>query len=198
MKKIDSLAEDPRPPGAEKLSGSENAYRVRVGDYRILYEITDQVLLVVVVKVGRRRALAGTSDSPLNQDKIGNSVRFVCIMGSMDCPFIKRCSESTPPCTPPPYKPALLSLTAFRQRPSCKVPGMSIHPVHTHTQNSCGLIGPSEALPHLALRSAEICHFLRKRATSLPLGRIASPRVVPALEALHPERPATGPTASHG
>ena len=54
--KIDSLADDPRPPGVEKLSGEdEEFYRVRVGDYRIIYKIEDKVLLVVVVKVGHRR-----------------------------------------------------------------------------------------------------------------------------------------------
>ena len=54
-RKIDSLADNPRPPGAEKLSGSENAYRVRVGHYRILYEIRDEVLLIAVVRVRHRR-----------------------------------------------------------------------------------------------------------------------------------------------
>jgi mRNA interferase RelE/StbE len=54
-KKIDSLAGNPRPPGMEKLSGREDSYRVRVGDYRILYEIHDQVLLVVIMKVRHRR-----------------------------------------------------------------------------------------------------------------------------------------------
>jgi mRNA interferase RelE/StbE len=49
-----SLAADPRPHGCRKLSGSEE-YRVRVGDYRILYEILDAVLRVLVVKVGHRR-----------------------------------------------------------------------------------------------------------------------------------------------
>jgi mRNA interferase RelE/StbE len=54
-RKIDSLADNPRPPGVEKLSGSEVSYRVRVGDYRILYEIRDEVLLVIIVKVRHRR-----------------------------------------------------------------------------------------------------------------------------------------------
>ncbi len=52
--RIQALAEDPRPPGAERLSGQER-YRVRQGDYRILYEVHDQVLMIVVVKVGNRR-----------------------------------------------------------------------------------------------------------------------------------------------
>ena len=52
--RIQALAEDPRPPGAERLSGQER-YRVRQGDYRILYEVHDQVLMIVVVKLGNRR-----------------------------------------------------------------------------------------------------------------------------------------------
>lgn len=54
LKRIEALAEDPRPPGCEKLSGRER-YRVRQGAYRILYEIRDRELLVTVVKVGHRR-----------------------------------------------------------------------------------------------------------------------------------------------
>lgn len=52
--RIQALAHDPRPPGAEKLSGQER-YRIRQGDYRILYEIEDQILRVMVVKIGHRR-----------------------------------------------------------------------------------------------------------------------------------------------
>jgi mRNA interferase RelE/StbE len=48
------LAENPRPPGCEKLSGQEK-YRVRQGRYRILYYLEDQNLLVYVVKVGHRK-----------------------------------------------------------------------------------------------------------------------------------------------
>lgn len=51
---FDALTEDPRAPGCEKLSGQER-YRVRQGPYRIVYEIQDAVLVVVVVKVGHRR-----------------------------------------------------------------------------------------------------------------------------------------------
>jgi mRNA interferase RelE/StbE len=52
--RIQSLAADPRPPGAEKLSGQER-YRVRQGNYRILYEIHDDLVVVIVVKIGHRR-----------------------------------------------------------------------------------------------------------------------------------------------
>jgi mRNA interferase RelE/StbE len=51
---IDTLAEDPRRAGAKKLSGSER-YRIRQGLYRVLYEIQEEEILVVVVKVGHRR-----------------------------------------------------------------------------------------------------------------------------------------------
>ena len=51
---IDSLALDPRPAGCEKLSGLDR-YRLRVGVYRLLYEIEDDVLTVLVVKVAHRR-----------------------------------------------------------------------------------------------------------------------------------------------
>jgi mRNA interferase RelE/StbE len=52
--RIQLLAQDPRPQGAEKLSGQER-YRIRQGDYRILYEIEDDILRVMVVKIGHRR-----------------------------------------------------------------------------------------------------------------------------------------------
>lgn len=52
--KIEGLSRDPRPPGCEKLSGEEK-YRLRQGDYRILYEIVDTELVVTVVRVGNRR-----------------------------------------------------------------------------------------------------------------------------------------------
>lgn len=47
----------PRPARARKLSGLENAWRIRVGDYRILYEIDDDVVLVTVIRIGHRRAV---------------------------------------------------------------------------------------------------------------------------------------------
>ncbi|MDQ6784463.1 MAG: type II toxin-antitoxin system RelE/ParE family toxin [Actinomycetota bacterium] len=48
------LAEDPRPPSSRRLRGREG-YRVRVGAYRVLYTVADDVLLVVVVSLGHRR-----------------------------------------------------------------------------------------------------------------------------------------------
>ncbi|GIV58075.1 MAG: hypothetical protein KatS3mg042_0988 [Rhodothermaceae bacterium] len=52
--RIEALADDPRPPGCTKLSGQE-VYRVRQGNYRIVYTVADDVLVVEVVKVGHRR-----------------------------------------------------------------------------------------------------------------------------------------------
>jgi len=54
LTRIEALVDDPRPVGSEKLSGQER-YRVRQGNYRILYEIIDDELVVTVVKVGHRR-----------------------------------------------------------------------------------------------------------------------------------------------
>jgi len=49
------LREDPRPSGCRKLEGTKNAWRIRVGDYRILYEIADEVRIVRVYRVRHRR-----------------------------------------------------------------------------------------------------------------------------------------------
>lgn len=51
---IQRLAHEPRPPGCEKLSAQER-YRIRQGVYRIVYEIDDRRLTVLIVKVGHRR-----------------------------------------------------------------------------------------------------------------------------------------------
>ena len=52
---IELLADQPRPSGAKKLVGGAGEWRARTGDYRIVYEIHDDVLLVLVVAVGHRR-----------------------------------------------------------------------------------------------------------------------------------------------
>lgn len=52
---IELLAEQPRPSGSKKLVGGDGEWRVRTGDYRIAYEVRDDVLLVLVVAVGHRR-----------------------------------------------------------------------------------------------------------------------------------------------
>ena len=53
--KIDSLANNPRPPGCVKLKGDKNGWRIRVGDYRVIYSIDDSSQTVDVTKVGHRR-----------------------------------------------------------------------------------------------------------------------------------------------
>jgi mRNA interferase RelE/StbE len=52
---IDELALQPRPNGSKKLSGASHAYRIRVGMYRIVYEIQDQRLVVMVIRIAHRR-----------------------------------------------------------------------------------------------------------------------------------------------
>jgi mRNA interferase RelE/StbE len=54
-RRIDKLADNPRPYGVEKITDEEDLYRVRSGDYRILYKIKDQDLLVLIVKIGDRK-----------------------------------------------------------------------------------------------------------------------------------------------
>ena len=53
---IDPLADDPRPPGCEKLkAGAGDEYRIRVGDYRILYQVNDDKHTVLITRVRHRR-----------------------------------------------------------------------------------------------------------------------------------------------
>lgn len=52
---IEDLAEDPRPHGARKLVGEQHAWRVRVGDYRVIYDVLDAELTVTVVRTAHRR-----------------------------------------------------------------------------------------------------------------------------------------------
>jgi mRNA interferase RelE/StbE len=55
IEKIKSLAVDPRPQGSEKLAGRSDLYRVRQGNYRVVYSVDDRDRLVDIVKVGHRR-----------------------------------------------------------------------------------------------------------------------------------------------
>jgi mRNA interferase RelE/StbE len=52
---IDGLAHDPRPPGAERLKGRKNAFRIRAGEYRLLYEVHVTEIVVYVIGVAHRR-----------------------------------------------------------------------------------------------------------------------------------------------
>ncbi len=52
---IDALAKQPRPAGAKKLVAELNLWRIRIGSYRVIYQIEDDRLLVLVVKIGHRK-----------------------------------------------------------------------------------------------------------------------------------------------
>lgn len=53
--RLEALAENPRPPGSVKLVGTDDGWRIRVGNFRVLYEIRDKELIVLVVEIGHRR-----------------------------------------------------------------------------------------------------------------------------------------------
>ncbi|MFZ4503892.1 MAG: type II toxin-antitoxin system RelE family toxin [Methylovulum sp.] len=54
---IDSLIENPKPHGSKKLAGADNTYRIRSGDYRIIYTVFNSELIVEVIKVGHRKEI---------------------------------------------------------------------------------------------------------------------------------------------
>ncbi|HEY5877572.1 MAG TPA: type II toxin-antitoxin system RelE/ParE family toxin [Nakamurella sp.] len=54
---VELLAMQPRPPGAKKLVGGDGEWRVRTGDYRIVYQVRDDVLLVLVIAIGHRSSI---------------------------------------------------------------------------------------------------------------------------------------------
>ena len=58
---VDSLKDDPRPMGYRKLKGNKNPvrYRIRIGDYRVIYQIKDKQLIVLVVDMGDRKDIYG-------------------------------------------------------------------------------------------------------------------------------------------
>jgi len=51
---VRSLAEEPRPQGVRKIKGAEKAYRIRVGNYRVVYEVYDSDSLILILQVARR------------------------------------------------------------------------------------------------------------------------------------------------
>jgi mRNA interferase RelE/StbE len=53
--RIEALGVDPRPPGAEMLKGGQGELRIRIGDWRVIYVVRDEELLVLVIKIGHRR-----------------------------------------------------------------------------------------------------------------------------------------------
>lgn len=52
---IIALGNTPRPPSCKKLKGQRNAWRIRIGDYRVIYEIEDKCLRILVVAIGHRK-----------------------------------------------------------------------------------------------------------------------------------------------
>ena len=52
---IRELSETPRPQGVKKLSGEDNLYRIRIRNYRVIYKIEDNILLILIVAIGHRR-----------------------------------------------------------------------------------------------------------------------------------------------
>jgi mRNA interferase RelE/StbE len=54
VRRIDALAENPRPPGSLKMAGTGSEYRFRAGDYRVVYSVDDVARLVTIEKVGHR------------------------------------------------------------------------------------------------------------------------------------------------
>ncbi len=57
IKAIENLAVNPRPQGFKKLKSLTELYRIRVGDYRIIYSIDNNVLIITVVKIGHRKEI---------------------------------------------------------------------------------------------------------------------------------------------
>lgn len=56
-KRLRTLRDNPRPQGVQKLAGEENLYRIREGDYRIIYTIRDKELIILVVKIGDHKEI---------------------------------------------------------------------------------------------------------------------------------------------
>ena len=57
LEKVQSLAENPYPSGSKKLKGSEHTYRIRVGEYRVVYTVRTKVLTIEIIRVGHRKEI---------------------------------------------------------------------------------------------------------------------------------------------
>lgn len=57
LEKVQSLAENPYPRGTRKLKGSEHTYRIRIGEYRVVYTVRTTVLTIEVIRVGHRKEI---------------------------------------------------------------------------------------------------------------------------------------------
>jgi mRNA interferase RelE/StbE len=53
--RLEKLKANPRPAGVKKLESGQNLYRINAGDYQIIYQVQDKILLILVVKIGHRR-----------------------------------------------------------------------------------------------------------------------------------------------
>ena len=71
VRKLRTLEDNPRPPQAKRLTNEDHLYRLRSGDYRILYQVGDAVLLVLVVRVGNRRDVYRRLPPPRPTDEAG-------------------------------------------------------------------------------------------------------------------------------
>jgi mRNA interferase RelE/StbE len=54
---IDALAENPYPPGYKKLKDTDNEYRIRIGDYRVIYSIYNEKLIIEIIKIAHRKVV---------------------------------------------------------------------------------------------------------------------------------------------
>jgi mRNA interferase RelE/StbE len=52
---IEALESDPRPAGCKKLVGSDRTYRIRIGDFRVIYDVHDDTLIILIVRIRHRR-----------------------------------------------------------------------------------------------------------------------------------------------
>jgi mRNA interferase RelE/StbE len=59
LQAVEQLATEPSPHGVRKLVGSEHTYRIRVGDYRVVYNVVSSTLIIQIVRVGHRREVYG-------------------------------------------------------------------------------------------------------------------------------------------
>ena len=59
VREIARLATNPRPNGCKKLTGSQHSYRIRVGNYRVVYSLFEQKLIIEIVKIGNRKDVYG-------------------------------------------------------------------------------------------------------------------------------------------
>jgi mRNA interferase RelE/StbE len=57
LQRIETLSSNPRPSGVRKLTDEADLYRIRIGEYRITYQIRDRNLLILIVKIGHRREI---------------------------------------------------------------------------------------------------------------------------------------------